>query len=295
MATLHAMPVQPPPPVPGQILEAHTPPSAQLPQSSLPAQPLPITPQYCPPPCAVQVMGTQPGGPPQRFGMFPPPHTAPPGQSPQVSVPPQPSPMVPQNRPAIVSHVIGTHPVRTQTPPRHSSPFGHIPQSSGFPQPLPIVPQNRPPVAWQPTGVQVGPPTHWLFSQIQSDGQGSVHFSSPPHLSPISPQYCPPGGLHSAFTHDDPPAPPAPSGVPGPMGGGIAPPLPDVMMLASGEIVPPEPPLPPVPAPPRGRCGASVELHPIAEAWAIASATTPQSPTVRRRDRDIVPLSFRSC
>jgi hypothetical protein len=202
--------------------------------------------------------------------------------------------MTPQNRPPIVSQVIGMHPVRTQTPPRHSLPLGHIPQSSAFPQPLPIVPQNRPPVASQLTGVQVGPPTQTFFSQIQSDGQGSLQFNWPPHLSPISPQYCPPGGLHSAFTHDDPPAPPAPSGVPGPIGGGVEPPLP-VMMLAS-EIVLPEPPLPPLPAAPAapgGRGGASFEPHPTAPASANASENAHQSPIVLRRDRDIAPLSFR--
>ena len=227
--------------------------------------------------------------------MFPPPHTAPPGQSPQVSVPPQPSPMIPQNRPPIVSQVIGTHPVRTQTPLRHSSPFGHIPQSSGFPQPSPIVPQNRPAPASHLMAVQVGPPTQMFCSQIQSGGHGSVQEIRPPQLSPISPQYCPPGGLHSALLHDDPPAPPVPSGVPGPMGGGIDPPLPVVMMLASEEIVPPAPPPPPEPAPPEGRCGASVAPHPVAAASATASEKAPQSPIVLRRDRDIVPLSFRSC
>ena len=233
-------------------------------------------------------MGTQPGGPPHRLGMFPPPHTAPPGQSPQVSVPPQPSPMIPQNRPPpIASQVTGTQPVRTQTPPRHSSPVGHIPQSSGFPQPSPIVPQNRPAPISHLMGVQVGPPTHRFCSQIQSGGHGSVQEIRPPQLSPISPQYCPPGGLHCALLHDDPPAPPAPSAVPGPMGGGIDPPLPDVMMLASREIEPPEPPLPPVPAPPPGRCGGSVAPHPMAAACATASANAAQSPIVSRRDGDI--------
>src|SRR5678816_4605254 len=89
--TLHWIPVQPP--VPGTL--GQTPACAPVPQamppgqagqSSAPPQPLPMRPQYWPPPIGLQVIGVQfvavqtPGTPP-------PPHVEPAAQSPHVSVP----------------------------------------------------------------------------------------------------------------------------------------------------------------------------------------------------------------
>ena len=98
---LHWMPVQPPlPGTPGQTPACAPVPHAMPPghvagHSSTPPQPLPMRPQYWPPPIGVHVIGVQLAAG-QTPGTPPPPQVAPPGQSPQVSVPPQPSPMVPQ-------------------------------------------------------------------------------------------------------------------------------------------------------------------------------------------------------
>ena len=90
------------PPVPGTL--GQTPACAPVPQamppgqagqSSTPAQPLPMRPQYWPQPVGLQVIGVQfvavqtPGTPP-------PPQVEPAAQAPHASVPPQPSPIVPQ-------------------------------------------------------------------------------------------------------------------------------------------------------------------------------------------------------
>src|SRR6187549_2952091 len=101
VAMLHWMPVQPQlPGTPGQTPACAPVPHAMPPgqvdgHSSTPPQPLPMRPQYWPPPAGEQVMGVQLGAG-QTPGTPPPPQVAPPGQSPQVSVPPQPSPIVPQ-------------------------------------------------------------------------------------------------------------------------------------------------------------------------------------------------------
>src|SRR6186713_3166837 len=86
------------PPVPG--MPGQTPACAPVPQaippgqvvgqSSVPPQPLPMRPQYCPPPIGLQVIGVQLVGAQTPWTPAPP-QVDPAAQSPQVSVPPQPS------------------------------------------------------------------------------------------------------------------------------------------------------------------------------------------------------------
>ena len=100
VATLHWIPVHPP--VPGTL--GQTPACAPVPQamppghagqSSAPPQPLPMRPQYWPPPVGLQVIGVQLVGA-QTPATPAAPQADPAGQSPQVRVPPHPFPMVPQ-------------------------------------------------------------------------------------------------------------------------------------------------------------------------------------------------------
>jgi hypothetical protein len=64
-------------------------------------------------------------------------------------------------------------------------------QVSELPQPSPMTPQYRPPEAGlHVTGVQVGPPLHRLFWQVQPLLAQVVPQSSKlPQPSPMSPQY----------------------------------------------------------------------------------------------------------
>ncbi len=76
------------------LVESQLLPDGQAPQSCEPSQPFPMTPQYCPPE-NVQESFVQLGLPqtPATFA----PQTVPAGQLvPQLTAPPQPSPMVPQ-------------------------------------------------------------------------------------------------------------------------------------------------------------------------------------------------------
>src|SRR5580698_3803457 len=117
-------------------------PFVQAPQSSVPPQPLPMTPQYCPPE-GVQLTGVQLAlAAPQTPVMPPPPQVLAPLQAPQSSEPPQPSPMAPQYwAPPAALQVAGTQPATTQTPPLQVWPLGQAPQLTEPPQPSPIVPQ----------------------------------------------------------------------------------------------------------------------------------------------------------
>jgi hypothetical protein len=67
-------------------------------------------------------------------------------QAPQLSVPPQPSPIVPQYWPPIGVQVIGLQVGSLQTSATLAPqvpPFGQLPQSSVPPQPSPMLPQKR--------------------------------------------------------------------------------------------------------------------------------------------------------
>src|SRR5690606_4862297 len=121
----------------GIPISPQTPPSGHSPQSIVPPQPFPISPQYCPPDSVVHEMGVQFVESPHTFSMPPPPQVFGGAHSPQSSVPPQPSPTSPQNSPPIVSQVSGTQPGPVQLPPVHVCPDGHSPQSSVPPQPAP--------------------------------------------------------------------------------------------------------------------------------------------------------------
>jgi hypothetical protein len=87
-------------------------PAGQLPQSILPPQPLPTTPQYWPV-ANVQEVGVQApesGAAPHTLEMPPPPQESGAVQLPQSSRRPQPSPIDPQYVPPTCAHVSGAQP-----------------------------------------------------------------------------------------------------------------------------------------------------------------------------------------
>ncbi len=131
-------------------------PLAQAPQSSVPPQPFPITPQYCPPD-GVQLTGVQLAlAAPQTPAIPPPPQVLAPVQAPQSSEPPQPSPIAPQYcAPPPALQVAGTQPATTQTPPLQVCPPGQAPQSTELPQPSPMVPQYLAPPELQVSFTQL--------------------------------------------------------------------------------------------------------------------------------------------
>ena len=110
--------------------------------SALP-QPLPIVPQYRPPVDGVHVIPVHvPVGQPHTLATPAPPQVCGEGQPLHVSVPPQPSPMVPQYWPPVDGvHVVGVQFVGTQMLSWHVCPDGQDPHASDPPQPLPMVPQ----------------------------------------------------------------------------------------------------------------------------------------------------------
>ena len=161
----------------------------------------PTSPQYCCTPLALlHVTGTQPVPPTHELLL---PHTQPlpaAEQSvPQLSEPPQLSPIVPQYRPPVSGlQVSGVQPA--VGPALHRLPWQvHplfvqvLPQSSEFPQPSPMVPQYWSPFAvLQVSGVQpaVGPALHRLFWQVHPGFVQVVpQCTVDPQPSPMSPQY----------------------------------------------------------------------------------------------------------
>src|SRR4029078_11346788 len=115
---------------------------------------------------AVQFVGAQ------VFATPAPPHFDPAGHAPHWSVPPPPSPMVPQYWPVAVLHVSGMQPAPgTQTPLLQTRLESHMPQSMARPQPLPTEPQQLPLVVAHISGMQLAPPTQTFPSQTWSAGQ----------------------------------------------------------------------------------------------------------------------------
>ena len=105
--------------------------------------------------------------------------------------------MSPQKRKPIASHVSGTQLAGMQRLFLQVWPLGHVMQSSDRPHPSPIVSQYRPPPGpasgagiLHVNGVQLGPPTQTLFSQLQSapSVEQSPHRRMPLQLLPMSPQ-----------------------------------------------------------------------------------------------------------
>src|SRR5262249_55665682 len=87
-------------------------PAGQLPQSTLPPQPLPTVPQYWPVAC-VQTVGVQTpesSDAPHTFEMPPAPHVHGEAQAPQSRKRPQPSPLAPQSGPPTCAQVRGAQP-----------------------------------------------------------------------------------------------------------------------------------------------------------------------------------------
>ena len=228
---------------------AHPMPLAQVPQSSVPPQPLPITPQYWPP-FGVQESGVQLAAvAPQTPVMPPPPQVSAPEQAPQSSVPPQPSPIEPQYcAPPPALQVAGTQPDFTQTPPLQVCPLGQSPQATEPPQLSPIVPQYCADPAVQVSFTQFGPPRQipWL-PQVWSPGQAPQLIEPPGQPFPIVPQYSPPAGVQVTFgvqaaASPEPPLPVTTVLPPVPVA--LLPPLPVGWSLpASTPVVPPFPPV----------------------------------------------------
>src|SRR6185437_10614386 len=97
---------------------------------------------------------------PQTLAVPPPPHVSPVAQVPQLSMPPQPSEIVPQL--SGVGHLVSGVQLAPQTlavpPPPHVSPVGHVPPQTTMPPQLSeIVPQLSP-AGQVVSGVQVLPP-----------------------------------------------------------------------------------------------------------------------------------------
>ena len=210
-----------------------------------------MTPQYWPPPGVVQAKGMQLAGT-QTLAFCAAPHVPPLGQVPHDSIAPQPSPMSPQKRNPMASQVSGLQLLSTHRLFLQVLPAGHPMQSSDRPHPSPMTLQYVPRLPDPPSsagmshvyGLQLGPPTHTFFSQVQSapSGAQSPHFRMPLQLSPMSPQYRPPV-TSQVMRHGRPP-----STVPlsGPGGSPPTPAEPPV-----GAMVPPVPPeAPEPPAPP---------------------------------------------
>jgi hypothetical protein len=117
------------------------------PQSILPPQPSPMTPQYLPF-AFVQLAAVQPVLP-QRFWMFAAPHASPAGQPPQSILPPQPSPTTPQYLPFAGEQLVTVHTPESGEaphtfavpPPAHVRPPVQSPQSRRRPHPSPMRPQ----------------------------------------------------------------------------------------------------------------------------------------------------------
>src|SRR6185436_11287092 len=115
----------------------------QAPQSMLPPQLSPTTPQYWPLLCVHWVFMQPTGMLPQTPGVPLPPQVSPAGQGAEQLRPwPQPSPIIPQYWPPITVQVRGAQPLAPwQMPLLQVWPVGHAPQSMVRLQPSPILPQ----------------------------------------------------------------------------------------------------------------------------------------------------------
>jgi hypothetical protein len=181
--------------------------------------------------------------------MPPPPQVQPLWQSPHSRVPPQPSPILPQNWPPVTVQVSGTHEALAQTPLVQVSSDAQPPQARLRPQPSPIVPQNLPAELSQVTGVQLGPPTQIFPSQVQSPEQ-APHSTASPQASPIRPQYWAPTALQASAPQLAAPAvplaPPLPIEIevePPEVEGVVAPPLVELVVLLLAPPVPVDGPI----------------------------------------------------
>jgi hypothetical protein len=167
------------------------------PQSMLPPQLSPTTPQYSTAAGGLQLKRFVQSGLAHTPAIPPPPQVCGALQFWQSSVPPQPSPISPQYLPPpAMLQVSAVQLGGTQTPPRQIWPSAHAAQSSARPQPSPIAPQylTVPPEP-QVSGVQLGPPTQMLLLQIWSPGQTPQSSFPPAQPLPIWPQYRPSGGV----------------------------------------------------------------------------------------------------
>jgi hypothetical protein len=101
-------------------------------------------------------------GSPQTDATPPPAHVAGAVQPPQSSMPPHPSPMVPQKRDAPALQVMATHPVPATHNPEVLQTWvpSHPPQLFARPQPSPTVPQYLPVATVHSRGVHPAPDTH---------------------------------------------------------------------------------------------------------------------------------------
>ena len=170
-------------------------PPGQAGQSSTPAQPLPMRPQYWPPPAGLQVIGVQ------FVAVQTPGHaTAAAGRAGGAVAARQRAAAAVADRAAVARaspdvQVSGTQLALAQTPALQTWPVGQAPHSSFDPQPSPTVPQYRADPAVHATRWQLDPPMQRPAVQTPSPAQGP-HSSEPPlQPLPILPQYWPPGGV----------------------------------------------------------------------------------------------------
>jgi hypothetical protein len=123
-------------------------------------------------------------------------HESPAGQLPQLSVPPQPSGMLPHE---LVGHVAGTHVCATQTLFVHVAFVAQVPQLSVPPQPSGMLPQFLP---WAAHVVGVHVPPVWHTPDVHVSPTGQEHVIVPPQPSPIVPHALPtPPEPHVMGTH----------------------------------------------------------------------------------------------
>ena len=107
------------------------------------------------------------------------------GQVPQLSVPPQPSGIVPQE---LAGQVFGVHVCVTQTLLVQVALTGQVPQLSVPPQPSGIVPQFLP---WAEHVVGVQPPPVWQVPLTHVCPVGHEQLIMPPHPSETLPHLLP--------------------------------------------------------------------------------------------------------
>ncbi len=251
-------------------------PPGQAGQVWTPPQPLPMVPQYCPPPVGLHLTAVAQVVLPQTPGMPPPPQV--PVVQVQLSEPPQPSPIDPQYCTLFAPlQVPGTHAGSTQMPPRHSSPPPQVPQSSARPQPSPIEPQYlRAPVVGQAAATHAAPPTQTPFSQILSPGQ-APQSCTPEQPSPIIPQYCPVACVQATLTQES-----ASGSLAGPSGRDCCPP--STVTL----VRPPPPPLPLLLPLPVGAPGALTPAQPPADRAASATSVAASAKATSGRPRPLL-------
>ena len=112
-------------------------------------------------------------------------HVSPAGHEPQLSVPPQPSGMLPHE---FVGQVLGVHVLVTHTLPVHVALVAHVPQLRVPPQPSGMLPQF---FDWAAQVVGVHVPPVWHVPLVHVSPTGQVQLIVPPQPSETLPHALP--------------------------------------------------------------------------------------------------------